>query len=320
MILTWLPIPRSWGLQAAGQPALWHGIARGLSLPAHTRTERHHQGCYRLPETKTMKTHVVSHSVAIFTPTAYESPMSTLSLERDLPGTGRALAAGVLGSQIGACRASGLGPGGLPNSQLRLQAKHSSEFRCLPHHVCAVWRWACWITSLSPISSSPKSGCPEDELIPGTVRDSLAVVTAVAATDSNNTLIITGSSCPHLITYGQPQPTSEGTDADRPSDAEIQGCGRRPLPSGMRFTSGRFEKPSPQQTGDPCLTPQPQEQLLFTLLPGFWHFTSASVCLFSLKKTPSTSEPPRSVLRKSSKCYRWICYVLKLQVSYLERQ
>lgn len=81
---------------------LWHGIALGLSLPAHTGTERHRQGCYQLLETKTMKTmktHVASHSAAIFTPTAYKSPshVSTLSLEQDPPGTGRALAAGVLG-------------------------------------------------------------------------------------------------------------------------------------------------------------------------------------------------------------------------------
>lgn len=122
---------------------------------------------------------------------------------------------------------------------------------------------------------------------PGMVCGSLAVITAVTTTHGDNTLITTPSSCPHRTTYGQPQPTTEGTDADRPSATKIQGCSRRTLPSGMSFTSGDMKSHPSPQTGNPCLMPQPQELFRFTLLPGLT-ICLRSVCLFSVKKKKYT--------------------------------
>ena len=110
------------------------------------------------------------------------------------------------------------------------------------------------------------------------MRDSPAVVAAVAATDSDNTLIITGSPCPHLITYGQPQPTSEGTDADRPSDAEMRAAAEAP-PLRDALHAWEIRKAVPPADRGPL--PYATASRAASLHPPSWLLTFYfSVCLF----------------------------------------
>lgn len=106
------PHPQVLRAPAAGRPALWQRIALGLSLPVHTGTESHFQGCGRLLETKTRKpcgNHAASHSAAIFSiPTACESPnhVGKFSLEQ-CPAQAGAWLLGSWGHRSGPYQASG---------------------------------------------------------------------------------------------------------------------------------------------------------------------------------------------------------------------